>query len=142
MHVSDKEVAPASDSSRGQDTESEASMSSTRIPEATRERVLRGLVLYREHTGEIEHAGHGVYTVPGCSGATYTVDLDVFADDSEARETCTCPDHKRTHATCKHITAATIFRARTRMAARREAEAKRPKFAPDAIAANLARVGA
>lgn len=79
--------------------------------------------------------------MPGCSGDVgYTVNLDVFSDDP--RETCSCPDYRRHKSTCKHITGATIYRAKARMAARREAAAKRPKLDAEAVAANLARMGA
>lgn len=92
-------------------------MSNTILAAPLRERVLRGLVLHADHADEIEHEGHGVYAVPGFSGSTYTVDLDVFAEDP--RESCSCPDHRRHKTTCKHITAATIWRAKSRAAARR-----------------------
>ncbi len=88
-------------------------------PPATRE--LRGLALYRDYADEIAHEGRGVYTVPGCSGGTYTVNLAVFGGE----ESCSCPDH-RNHPeySCKHLVAATIYRAKTRMAARRVQAAK------------------
>jgi hypothetical protein len=65
---------------------------------------------------QIEHIGHGVYSVPSCSGqgVTYEVDLKVFTDEPES---CNCPDRERP---CKHLIAATIHRAKARMAARRE----------------------
>jgi hypothetical protein len=84
-------------------------------PPTTRE--LRGLALYRDHGAEIKHIGHGVYEVPGCSGGTYEVDLAVF----DGEETCSCPDHaRRPGYSCKHLAAATIFRAKARAKARRE----------------------
>ncbi len=84
-------------------------------PPATRE--LRGLALYREHGAEIEPLGKGVYTVPGCSGGSYTVDLAVFG----GTESCSCPDHARhPELTCKHLAASTIYRAKSRAKARRE----------------------
>ena len=88
-------------------------------PPATRE--LRGLALYRDYADEIAHEGRGVYTVPGCSGGTYTVNLAVFGGE----ESCSCPDH-RNHPeyTCKHLVAATIYRAKARMGARRAQAAK------------------
>jgi hypothetical protein len=113
-------------------------MDTTTVPAPTRERVLRGLDLYREHGDEIEHEGHGVYTVPGCSGGSYTVDLVPFGGE----ESCSCPDyrrHKRTGTSCKHIVAATIYRAKGRAAARRT---QRPKLSPDVVAASLDRMGA
>jgi uncharacterized protein YfaP (DUF2135 family) len=84
-------------------------------PPVTRE--LRGLALYREHADEITHEGHGIYTVPGCSGGTYRVDLAVFG----GTESCSCPDRA---TVCKHVICATIYRATARAAARR-AQAER-----------------
>lgn len=98
-------------------------------------RELRGLKLYRERGDEIEPQGRGVYLVPGCSGSTYTVDLAVFSDE----ESCTCPDHREhPEFTCKHLTAATLYRAKDN-ARRRDS---RQRFSPEMIAANLARMGA
>ncbi len=74
-------------------------------PPATRE--LRGLALYRDHAGEIEHPYPGVYIVPGCKGGSYTVHLS-------HRERCSCPDFARHHKPCKHIYMATIYRAKSR----------------------------
>lgn len=108
-------------------------MSTTTVPAPFKERVLRGIAL---HAGdEVEAIGHGQYEVAGSKGWTYTVDLDVFADDP--RETCGCFDHERTGITCKHIVAASIYRAKRTAAARRSA---RPKFSPDVVEANLARM--
>ncbi len=89
--------------------------SSVPAPPPTRE--LRGLKLYREHGDEIIHEGRGVYRVPGCSGGTYTVDLAVFTDKPE---TCNCPDYQRHKQTCKHVYAATVARAKSRVKARRD----------------------
>ncbi len=87
-------------------------------PPPTTTRELRGLELYREHGGEITHEGHGIYTVPGCSGGTYRVDLAVFTDEPES---CSCPDHARhSERSCKHIICATVYRATARAKARRE----------------------
>jgi uncharacterized Zn finger protein len=102
-------------------------------PPPTRE--LRGLALYHEHHDEIEHIGHGVYTVPGCTGGTYTVDLSVFGGE----ESCTCPDHRRhPEHSCKHIICATLYRSKARAAARKE---QRPRFDSASVEANLARIG-
>jgi uncharacterized Zn finger protein len=88
-------------------------------PPSTREQ--RGLALYREHGDEITHEGHGAYTVPGCSGGSYTVDLAVFGGE----ECCDCPDHQRhPELTCKHLAAAAIFRAKARTRARGEQVAR------------------
>ncbi len=56
------------------------------VPEGARARVQRGIKLYREHGEEIEHMRHGVYSVPGCSGGTYRVDLAPFG----GAESCNC----------------------------------------------------
>ncbi len=80
-------------------------------------RELRGLSLFRDHGDEIVHEGHGVYTVPGCSGGTYTVDLAVFG----GTESCDCPDRA---PVCKHIFCATIFRSKARIRARRAKAAR------------------
>jgi hypothetical protein len=97
---------------------------------------MRGLALWGSPLGaEIEHRGKGVYSVPSCSGTgSYTVDLAVFGDE----ESCNCPDKARP---CKHLIAASITRAKARMAARRaqavktEARASRGNVA--ALAATL-----
>ncbi|MCA1730459.1 MAG: SWIM zinc finger domain-containing protein [Actinobacteria bacterium] len=85
------------------------------VPEETRERVLRGLVLHADHVGEITHEGHGVYTVPGCGGGSYEVNLVPFGGE----ESCTCPDYRKHKAPCKHLFAATIYRAKSRRTARK-----------------------
>ncbi len=92
-------------------------MTNRSVPAPPPTRELRGLALYREHGAEITHEGHGVYTVPGCSGGAYTVDLAVFGGE----ESCDCPDHARhPEHSCEHLAAAAIFRAKARAAARRE----------------------
>ncbi len=102
-----------------------------------KERALRGLALWGDPLGrQIEHIGHGVYSVPSCSGqgVTYEVDLKVFADEPES---CNCPDTERP---CKHLVAATIFRAKARTRARRaqaERTAARSSAAKLAAAASL-----
>ncbi len=83
-------------------------------PPPTRE--LRGLALYRERGHEIEHTGHGGYSVPGCSGGSYTVDLVPFGGE----ESCNCPDHQRHKQPCKHVYAVSLYRAKSRAKARRE----------------------
>ncbi len=103
-------------------------------PPTTRE--LRGLALYRDHADEIEHIGKGRYTVPGCSGGVYVVDLAVFG----GTESCTCPDFQRYKEPCKHVYAGSLYRAKARAAARREqgeraaARATRASLAPLAAA--------
>ncbi len=102
-------------------------------PPTTRE--LRGLKLHREHAHEIEHTGHGVYSVPGCSGGTYTVDLAPFGGE----ESCSCPDHNRhPEKTCKHIAAATIYRAKARARSRREQHQRTASRASRGNVASLA----
>lgn len=100
-------------------------------PPSTRE--LRGLALYRGHAEEIGHEGRGVYTVPGCTGrGSYTVNLAVFGGE----ESCSCPDHHRhPEHSCKHLIAATIYRAKNRR------RSSRPRYSPETVAANLARMG-
>ncbi len=88
---------------------------------ATSTRLQRGITLAQERGEEIILEGRGVYEVPGCSGGTYTVDLAVFGGE----ESCSCPDHTRhPELTCKHLAAASLHRAKSRAAARRE-QAKR-----------------
>jgi uncharacterized Zn finger protein len=95
-------------------------------PPSTRE--LRGITLFKEHGHEITHEGHGHYEVPGCSGGTYTVDLAIGGGE----ESCSCPDRA---PICKHLIAATIFRAKARATARRE---QGERTAARATAANVA----
>ena len=99
-----------------------------------KERAMRGLALWGSPLGaEIEHEGRGVYSVPSCSGqGTYTADLAVFGEE----ESCNCPDRARP---CKHLVAATIFRAKARTAARR---AQAERTAARSSAANLASLAA
>ena len=81
-------------------------------------RLIRGVALYRERGGEIEHAGVHTHRVPSCTGDGYYV---VWSD----LRACTCPDHPRAKALgarCKHFYAAEVF-ADKRRASRRRAEA-------------------
>ncbi len=96
---------------------------------------MRGLALWGSPLGaEIEHRGKGVYSVPSCSGqGSYEVDLKVFTDEPES---CNCPDRARP---CKHLIAATIHRAKARMAARR---AQAERTAARASRGTLADLGA
>ncbi len=103
--------------------------SSAPPPPATRE--LRGLALYRERGHEIEHTGHGVYSVPGCSGGSYRVDLAAFGGE----ESCNCPDYQRHKQPCKHVFAGVIHRAKSRMRAR---TVQAERTASRAARANLA----
>jgi predicted nucleic acid-binding Zn finger protein len=89
--------------------------------------------LHADH--EITHEGHGVYTVPGCSGGTYRVDLVPFGGE----ESCSCPDFLRHKTPCKHIFSATIWRSKSRAASLRT---QRPKLSPEAVEAGLGRMGA
>ncbi len=102
-------------------------------PPTTRKetRADRGLALYRERGHEIEHTGHGVYSVPGCSGGTYTVDLAPFGGE----ESCSCPDPA---PVCKHIFCATIYRAKTRARARKEQAGRTASRASRGNVASLA----
>lgn len=105
-------------------------------PPPTTTREIRGLALFREHGDEIEPLGKGRYTVPGCSGGVYVVDLAVFG----GTESCNCPDFRRHKEPCKHLYAATIYRAKARTHAREEqavrtkARASRASLAPLAAA--------
>jgi uncharacterized Zn finger protein len=105
-------------------------MATTSLP-ATR--IGRGIKLHREHSEEITHEGRGVYTVPGCSGGTYTVDLAVFGGE----ESCDCPDRAKV---CKHLVAAGLYRAKITAKRRTEAEARRE--ARKAVQVNLAALAA
>lgn len=111
----------------------------TSVPE-TRE--LRGIALFRKRGEEIEPQGRGWYRVPGCSGGTYTVYLAVLGGE----EYCECPDFGHRERNCKHIYAATLYRAKQTARRRREAaEARRERrimFSPAQISANLERMGA
>ncbi len=95
---------------------------------------MRGLALWGSPLGaEIEHEGKGVYSVPSCSGeGSYEVDLAVFGGE----ESCNCPDRERP---CKHLIAASITRAKARMAARR---AQAERTAARASRGNLADLAA
>ncbi len=108
-------------------------------------RELRGLALYRERGEQIEHQGRGRFTVPGCSGGSYEVNLAIFSSADE--QSCTCPDNPPAGEVCKHIHAATIARAKTRARAlrkqaERELRSERMTFSSDQVAANLERMGA
>ncbi len=100
-----------------------------------KERALRGLALWGDPLGrQIEHQGKGVYSVPSCSGeGSYEVDLKVFTDEPES---CSCPDRERP---CKHLVAATIFRAKARTRALRE---QAERTAARASSTSLADLGA
>ncbi len=110
------------------------------VPEATRARVARGLALYRERAGEIEPQGRGIYTVPGCRGGAYTVNLAVLGGE----ESCSCPDFRRHKTPCKHVFAATLFRAKIQRPAwkAQQAESVRRRRRTQAAVANLERMGA
>ncbi len=110
------------------------------VPEGTRGRVGRGLKLYREHAGEIEPRWRGIYTVPGCRGGAYTVNLAVLGGE----ESCSCPDFRRHKTHCKHVFAATLFRAKIQRPAwkAQQAESVRRRRRTQAAVANLERMGA
>lgn len=75
------------------------------------------MALWASELGDqIRPLGGGTYSVPSTSGSgTYTVEL--AGED----ESCDCSDHHRhPELTCKHLTAATIYRARRRARMRRE----------------------
>jgi len=78
-------------------------------------RELRGLEIF--HRGGIERIGRDLFIVPSCSRGEYLADLDA--------EACSCPDYRSRRKACKHVYAATLFRAWLRGTARRLA----PMFA-------------
>ncbi len=86
-------------------------MNTTSVQRETTTR--KALRLYPTRT--IEPAGHGLYRVEGTE-VDYVVDLGI--DGGE--ESCNCPAPKP----CYHIGLATIYRAKTRIAARRAQAAK------------------
>ncbi len=66
----------------------------------------RGIALYRERGGEIEHIKGRTWAVPSCSGeGFYLVDLRA--------EICGCPDFERRDENCKHIFAAAVASAKS-----------------------------
>lgn len=71
-------------------------------------RTQRGIQLWRDQGDNIERVAPSVYDVPSCSSnETYKVWLDLQA--------CSCPDHKQAKflgVRCKHVIAATIYRAK------------------------------
>ncbi len=109
-------------------------MTNRSVPAPPPTRELRGLALFRDHGDEIEPLGKGRYTVPGCSGGVYVVDLAVFG----GTESCNCPDFRRHHDTCKHLVAATVARAKARIRAREEQAARTKARASRASLAPLA----
>jgi hypothetical protein len=76
--------------------------------ENTREQ--RGLALWREHAEEIRYdAAERVWLVPSQHDSTSVYEVSI----GRRGESCECRDHGRRGATCKHIVAATIARAKT-----------------------------
>lgn len=66
----------------------------------------RGFALFRDRGDEIVHLDGWRWRVPSCSGeVVYVVDL--------RHQSCTCPDHRCNGATCKHLYAGSIARAKT-----------------------------
>ncbi len=97
----------------------------------TRETITRkALRLYPERT--VEPVGYGLYSVEG-SEVYYVVDLGIDG----GVETCPC----RAHKPCYHISLATIYRAKARIAARRE-RAARTKARAGSASASLAPLAA
>src|SRR4051812_44529354 len=81
----------------------------TSIDEAIKGRVLRGIRLFEDRGGEIQPLDHGHYSVPGCVEGAYEVDLGIFS----GLQTCECPDFEINQiATCKHLTAAELYRCK------------------------------
>ncbi len=80
-------------------------MDTKSVPAPPSTRTTRGLALYRDHAAEIVRTGPHRYRVPSCTGsAIYEVDL--------RSENCSCPDRPPKGETCKHVTAAVVFRAK------------------------------
>ena len=81
---------------------------STTKDTAVKDRVRRGLALYRERGGEIEPRPSGGYSVPSCTGSqSYRVSL---ADGGR----CGCRDFRKRRVACKHIFCLTVHRAKSR----------------------------
>ena len=80
--------------------------SSAPAPTTTREQ--RGLELYREHASDIVFE-RGVWLVPSQHDSTSVYEVSI----GRRGESCECGDHGRRGATCKHIVAATVARAKT-----------------------------
>ncbi|MDP8951726.1 MAG: SWIM zinc finger domain-containing protein [Actinomycetota bacterium] len=77
-------------------------------PETTREQ--RGLQLYREHADEIRYdAQERVWLVPSQSAGTSVYEVTI----GPRGEFCECRDFEFRGLGCKHITAATIARAKS-----------------------------
>lgn len=69
-------------------------------------RITRGITLYHEHGSEIADIGDDFFIVPSSeAGRSYVVDL--------GNEVCECRSYEYRGGTCKHLAAATIFRARS-----------------------------
>jgi hypothetical protein len=82
-------------------------LTNTVYPKGTKRegsRIARGITLYRDHAEEIADIGDDFFLVPSSEpGRSYVVDLE--------REVCDCPDRTKR---CKHVTAATLYRAKQR----------------------------
>ena len=77
-------------------------------PPTTREE--RGLALWREHADAIRFdAAERVWLVPSQHDSTSVYEVSI----GRRGESCECADFGRRGATCKHIVAATIARAKT-----------------------------
>lgn len=74
---------------------------------ATREQ--RGLALAEERFEEIWLVGQGTWRVPSC--ASEPVKMVYLA--RLRHQSCTCEDHWRTGAVCKHVFGAHVVRAKT-----------------------------
>jgi hypothetical protein len=74
--------------------------------EAGSPREERGLALFRERSEEIRHLRGQAWSVPSCTRpGVYVVDL--------ASGICTCADTPPAGEVCKHVTAATVARAKS-----------------------------
>lgn len=78
------------------------------LPDADVARVQRGRALYEEH-GEkiISSYSKGQYKVPSSSGGHH------FVKVTSRQEACSCANHMYRRATCAHIIAATMAKAKS-----------------------------
>lgn len=88
-------------------------MATTSVPVSTLEtnpRVLRGRELYREHADEITYdVRERVWYVPSEHDATSLYEVRI----GRHGESCECADFEHRNATCKHIYAASLAKAKT-----------------------------
>lgn len=83
-----------------------------------RKRVADGFKLFSTQVGQITSLGFGFYKIPSQDPkkrigpeSHYLVTLGIYANEEER---CSCIDYSIRKDTCKHIVAATLFRAKER----------------------------